>query len=59
MSLLNTAILKHPLNWVIVFLMVFIGVMVLNLVLTPWHIMQKGNGLSANSTPSPNLAMMQ
>ena len=35
--LLNWKLLSHPINWVIVVLMVLIGVMVMNLILTPWH----------------------
>lgn len=50
--ILNWALVKHPLNWVIVFLMVAIGIIVVNLLLTPWHIPQKGSvGLSPNSEP--------
>lgn len=50
--LLNWPLLKHPMNWVTVLLMVFIGGMVLNLLLSPWHIPQKnGDKLNANSEP--------
>jgi len=58
--LLNFAILKHPVNWVTVLLMVFVGIAVLNLLLTPWHIPQKtGADLGANSIPGPYLATSQ
>lgn len=50
--LLNTALMKHPMNWVTVFLMVFIGGIVLNLMLSPWHLPQKNaDHLGANSEP--------
>lgn len=50
--MLNWGIAKNPLNWVIVFLMVSIGIILLNLLLTPWHIAQKGSiGLGSNSIP--------
>jgi len=53
--LLNTALLKHPINWVTVFLMTVLGMIVLNLLLTPWHIPQKDTAaLSANSAPGPS-----
>lgn len=35
--MLNWKLMSHPINWVTVLLMVFIGVMVTNLLLTPWH----------------------
>lgn len=35
--MVNWGILKHPINWVTVTLMVFIGMMALNLILTPYH----------------------
>lgn len=35
--MLNWKLMAHPINWVTVLLMVFIGVMVMNLLLTPWH----------------------
>ncbi len=58
--MLNWAILKHPINWVTVFLMTVIGIIVLNLVLTPWHIpQQSGADLSPNSVPGPYLATYQ
>lgn len=48
--MLNWALLKHPLNWVIVTLMVILGVFLLNVILTPFHLPQKGTfGLSPNS----------
>ena len=50
--MLNWAIAKNPLNWIIVFLMVAIGIIVMNLLLSPWHIAQKGAlGLGPNSIP--------
>lgn len=50
--ILNWAIAKNPINWITVFLMVSIGIMVLNLLLTPWHIPQRGQlGLGPNSIP--------
>lgn len=60
--IINTALIKHPVNWITIFLMVFIGVMVVNLILSPWHVGQRGGDattLSANSTPSPPLSMFQ
>ncbi len=58
--MLNWAIIKHPVNWIIVLLMTVIGMILLNLVLTPWHLQQKSSaGLDANSTPGPDLATSQ
>lgn len=58
--MLNWALIKHPANWFTVTLMTIIGFILLNLILTPWHIPTKGSvGLDANSAPSPNLAMFQ
>jgi len=37
--MINWELVSHPVNWIIVFLMVFIGVMVLNLLLSPFHSM--------------------
>lgn len=59
-KILNWAILAHPMNWVTVTLMVFIGLIALNLVLTPWHIAVKNDTeLNANSVPGPYLAFTQ
>lgn len=50
--MINWAIAKNPINWIIIFLMVTIGIIVMNLLLTPWHIPQKGAiGLGPNSVP--------
>lgn len=50
--MLNWSIAKNPLNWIIVFLMVSIGIIVMNLLLSPWHIAQKDSlGLGPNSIP--------
>lgn len=58
--MLNWALIKSPLNWITVFLMVFIGIMALNFLLAPWHLQPLNNGeLSANSEPGPLLATMQ
>jgi hypothetical protein len=58
--MLNWALLKHPVNWVTVFLMVFIGTMALNLVLSPWHIAPlNSDELGPNSMPGPSLSPMQ
>jgi hypothetical protein len=35
--MLNWKLISNPINWVVIFIMVFIGVMALNLVLHPWH----------------------
>lgn len=35
--MLNWKLLSHPINWVTILLMVFIGGMVLNLLAHPWH----------------------
>lgn len=40
--MLNWGIIKHPINWVTVGLMVFIGLMAFNLLLTPYHPTDKG-----------------
>jgi len=59
-KILNWRIMAHPINWVTVFLMVVIGIIALNLVLTPWHIPQKNSTeLNANSIPGPYLAFSQ
>lgn len=58
--MLNWALVKHPVNWITIFLMVFIGTMVLNLILAPWHVAPLNNGsLSSTSTPLPDLQWMQ
>lgn len=58
--MLNWGLISHPINWVTVTLMVFIGVIVLNLVLTPWHVTKPDStGLNANSIPGPYLATSQ
>lgn len=56
--MLNWAIMKHPVNWVTVFLMVAIGMIALHLLLTPWHT-PTPSGLSANSEPGPILQPTQ
>jgi hypothetical protein len=48
--MLNWALLKHPLNWLTVFLMVFIGGIVLNLALTPWHQKSAANNPHLSTT---------
>lgn len=59
-ELLNWGIIKHPVNWVTVVLMVVIGIIALNLILTPWHLSApQTTGLSANSQPGPDLAFTQ
>lgn len=59
-KILNLRIMAHPINWVTIFLMVVIGIIALNLVLTPWHIPQKNSTeLNANSIPGPYLATSQ
>jgi hypothetical protein len=58
MRLLNTGIMAHPLNWLTVTLMVMFGIVLLNLLMTPWH-SAKAVSLSANSEPLPPLQMMQ
>lgn len=51
---INWAIAKHPLNWVIITLMVIIGMFALNLVLSPWHVTDTSSDqLNENSTPGP------
>lgn len=58
--ILNWGILKHPLNWFTVVLMTIIGFMLLNVILTPWHLPQKNQiGLDANSEPGPTLMWTQ
>lgn len=57
---LNFAILKHPVNWLTVFLMVALGMIALNLILTPWHTQSPDSvELNANSVPGPYLATSQ
>lgn len=59
-KILNWGIVMHPINWITILLMVLIGMIALNLVLTPWHIPQKNSDqLNANSTPGPYLATSQ
>lgn len=55
---INWAIIKHPLNWVIVLLMTFIALIALNVVLTPWHKPQ-ADALAPNSQPGPILSPTQ
>lgn len=57
---INWGIISHPVNWITVALMVVIGTMALNLLLTPWHVTAiPSNGLSPNSQPGPDLNTMQ
>lgn len=59
-EILNWRIIANPVNWVTVLLMTIIGVIALNLLLTPWHIPQKNSvGLNANSIPGPYLSPTQ
>lgn len=48
--MLNWRLISHPINWVTVFVMVFIGVMVLNLLLKPYHSGMNSSGASANAS---------
>ena len=58
--MLNWALIKSPINWVTVLLMTIIGMMLLNLILTPWHIPTKQNsGVSPQSEFGPILATQQ
>jgi hypothetical protein len=57
--MLNWSLMKHPINWVTVTLMVLLGVIALNLVLTPWHTQQSGGGVGSTSQPLPDLARTQ
>jgi hypothetical protein len=59
--MLNWGIITHPMNWVTVLLMVVIGMIALNLLLTPWHSGAPitSTGLNSNSIPGPYLAFSQ
>jgi hypothetical protein len=58
--LLNTGLLKHPMNWVTVLLMSIIGFMALNLIMTPFLQDAPDNSeLSPNSIPTPILMPFQ
>jgi len=56
--MLNWALMKHPINWVTITLMVIIGTIALNIVMTPWHA-NKSSGPGDTSKPLPDLATMQ
>lgn len=59
-KLINWAIISHPINWVTVLLMVTLGMIALNLILTPWHAANPDSvQLNANSVPGPYLATQQ
>ncbi|MDE2019917.1 MAG: hypothetical protein KGJ13_06265 [Patescibacteria group bacterium] len=59
-KIINMKIIAHPMNWVTVVLMTIIGLIALNLILTPWHIPTKtSDQLNANSVPGPYLATSQ
>jgi hypothetical protein len=57
--MLNWALMKHPVNWLTITLMVIIGLIALNLILTPWHADVSINGVSDASKPLPDLATVQ
>ena len=59
-KIINVGLIRHPMNWVTVLLMSIIGLIALNLILTPWHIPTKtSTDLNANSIPGPYLATSQ
>lgn len=59
-KLVNWGLMAQPVNWITVTLMVIIGTIALNLVLTPWHNAPiTSTGLNANSEPGPDLATLQ
>ncbi len=59
-KVLNWGLISHPINWVTVFLMVTLGMIALNLLLTPWHVQGENSvSLNANSIPGPYLATSQ
>lgn len=52
MKILNTELMSNPVNWITVTLMVFIGIIFLNIILSPWHIPQKNTEeIAANFQP--------
>jgi hypothetical protein len=42
-TMLNWKLMSHPINWLTIFVMVVVGVMVVNLGLSSWHSQQANN----------------